>query len=423
MVRLAVTLLLIFSLFLLSNAHLQSKQPENQVVEWNPSSSNSLLVPDSASKSAILPSNHLTDSTIEPNVLLLLPTQTDAVALPRSDDAVTVYQTENQVVEWNPSSSNGLPDSASKSAISEKVIDSQATDAAELPGSETITVISNNEKLHYGFQFHSKYHHHHEQEEMEMEKQIEPRIAGEEIPYGDDMIVARTAGFLHRKRVHPHNSIGDGEGMMRLEEGKKHHKEWKKEEEDGEGMMKFGEGKMKHHKEWKKEKEDDEGIMRFKEGKMKHHKEWEKEKEDDERKMRFKEGKMKHYKKEWEKEKEDDERKMRFKEGKMKHHKKEWEKEKEDDERKMRFKEGKMKHHKMDWEKEKEEFEGTMRFKEDKMKRHKKEWKKEKEDDEGMMRFKDSSMKHHMEWKKKKEHTGLMKLFRKCLKKFFKLFD
>ncbi|KAJ4982443.1 hypothetical protein NE237_033280 [Protea cynaroides] len=46
------------------------------------------------------------DSTTEPKVLLLLPTETNAIAQPRSDT----------VVEWNPSSSNGPPDSASKSA-------------------------------------------------------------------------------------------------------------------------------------------------------------------------------------------------------------------------------------------------------------------------------------------------------------------
>ncbi|XP_043699323.1 uncharacterized protein LOC122650087 [Telopea speciosissima] len=115
--------------------------------------------------------------------------------------------------------------------------------------------------------------------EMEMEKQFEPRIAAEEIPYGDDMIKARTAGFLDEKRVHHHKAVGESEGMMRFEEGKKkfHKKGWKKDKEDGEGMMmRFKEGKKKFHKkEWKKEKEDgDEGVMRFKEGKKKLHKKW-----------------------------------------------------------------------------------------------------------------------------------------------------
>ncbi|XP_042499502.1 uncharacterized protein LOC122077596 isoform X2 [Macadamia integrifolia] len=343
----AVSLSLIFSSFLLLHAHcLQPNQPENLVVKWISSSTNDLPVPDSSYEVKIFPSNYLTESAADPK--MRLPSQSEPTAVTVfSDDRFQPNPPENQVVERNPSGLATSPEKPSEDAVPSVIVtESKPTDAIELPGSDAIR--SSNEygfhfhfNLPFGFHFHSYCHHHeqekpkeesnkkqgfhfdfrfpfafhfhlhchHHEEKKEMEKQFEPRIAGEGIPNGDGMIKARTAGFLDGKRLHHHKLVGNAEGIMKMEGGKKkpHKKGCKKEKEDGDqGMMRFEEGKKKpYKKEWKKEKEDGDRMMRVEEGKMKRHKkEWKKEKEDGEGMRKVEEeSKIKSHK-QWKKKKE-----------------------------------------------------------------------------------------------------------------------
>ncbi|KAJ4975348.1 hypothetical protein NE237_000454 [Protea cynaroides] len=197
MARFAATITLIFSLFLPSKAR-------HQPNEWNPSNSNDL--PDSTSNSI-----HLIDSDTEPKIFL--PSQK----------------------------------SIEDSLISHEFLEFGSIDATddELSGSEDVTLapltinsIEDDDeylevephKMHknHGCPFHFPFlfgfhkccrHHSMEEEEKhkkhgflfhffhtEMEKQFQPLIAGEDFPYGGDiMIKSRTAGVFHGKRLHHHH--------------------------------------------------------------------------------------------------------------------------------------------------------------------------------------------------------------------------
>ncbi|XP_042507606.1 lateral signaling target protein 2 homolog [Macadamia integrifolia] len=224
MARIAVTLTLIFSLFLLSHARIHPNEPENLLVEWDPSTSNEpkILLPSERPKE---------DAVLSEEVAEFESTGTE---LPESDDVATV----------------GTPITSSETSISSM----DEVDHHHHHHHKKHKKHCFHFQFKFPFLFHKHCHHHKnhthcdhhkknhsnsENEDKEMEKHLDSRIVSEEIPSGEDLIMARTAEFHHE----------DGEGMM-----KHHKKEWKKEKE----------GKMKKHhkKEWKKEKKDG-GLMRF----------------------------------------------------------------------------------------------------------------------------------------------------------------